>query len=406
MKKILFVTSRNILTSCGEIRLIKNRAEAFYNIYGIPTDFVALQKSDRIASKNKEVINAGGSLTCFPFSFGNPLLFLRSLKRLEKEVIARVESGEYCMVVLSGFCMNRLAKIIKLHSNVYTVIDIHGASEDSLLLAKYAPFHKRILLMLSYYIGKLIPDKSLKNANGCFVVTKALEDYVRNSKVVHKNFDFYRIPCATSMNKLSEEEYEAYRNGYRLKYDIKPDEKVFIYSGGVSPWQCIDETIELYRNLSKRIQGKSRLIMLSYNINVIKEKLIDGDNIICDSYHPNELTKVLCAGDYAFFLRKNCITNNVAFPNKYLEYLLAGMYIISTPYVFESAEQIGKNKLGYLYDFDNVDGLVNYIENTPIERKYDVSLIENILYRNSFEYTLKPLIQNIGAYEKENLLDS
>lgn len=406
MKKILFVTSRNILTSCGEIRLIKNRAEAFYNIYGIPTDFVALQKTTRIASKCKEVINAGGSLTCFPFSFGNPLLFLRSLKRLEKEVIGRVKSEEYSIVVLSGFCMNRLAKTIKLHSNVYTIIDIHGASEDSLLLAKYAPLHKRILLMLSYYIGKFIPDRSLLYANGCFVVTKALEEYVRNKHIECKDLDFYRIPCATSMNKLSIEEYEAYRNEYRLKYDINPSEKVFIYSGGVSPWQCIDETIDVYRNLSKRIQGKSRLIMLSYNINYIKGKIKEGDNIICDSYRPDELTKALCAGDYAFFLRKNCITNNVAFPNKYLEYLLAGMYIISTPYVFESAEQIGKNKLGYLYDFDNVDGLVNYIENTPIERKYDVSLIENILYRNSFEYTLKPLIQNIGAYEKENLLDS
>lgn len=395
MKKALFVTSRNVLTSCGEIRLIKNRAEALYNIYGISTDFICIQQSYRINAKQKEQIKSGGEITCFPISFTNPIKFISSYRKLEREMLNRIKSGNYGMVVLSGFAMNRLVSKIKKISDIYTVIDVHGAAEDSLLLAKHAPIKKSLLLRLSYYMGKLIPNNSFKYADGCFVVTQALKEYVKKNNNTREELNFYRVPCATSMNKIEKKDYILFREKYRKKYNIASDEKVFIYSGGVSPWQCIDETIELYNNLSKRIKGKSRLIMFSYNLNVIKDKLKGNENVILDTYKPDELTKALCAGDYAFFLRKDCVTNNVAFPNKYLEYLLAGMYIISTPYVYESAEQIKNNHMGYLYDFKDIDGLVKYIDSTKIEREYMEDMIERILLNNSFDNTLKPLILKI-----------
>ncbi len=41
MKKILFITSRNIISTCGELRLIKNRANVLKEAYGYTTDFIA-----------------------------------------------------------------------------------------------------------------------------------------------------------------------------------------------------------------------------------------------------------------------------------------------------------------------------------------------------------------------------
>ena len=60
--RILFITNRNILTTCGELRLIKNRAEKLYEAYGISTDIIALASPQRIRSDKKEKINANGDL--------------------------------------------------------------------------------------------------------------------------------------------------------------------------------------------------------------------------------------------------------------------------------------------------------------------------------------------------------
>ena len=60
MKRLLMITSRNILTSCGELRLIKNRAEYLYKDYNVATDFITFGISSRLKSKRREKIEAGG----------------------------------------------------------------------------------------------------------------------------------------------------------------------------------------------------------------------------------------------------------------------------------------------------------------------------------------------------------
>ena len=61
MKKILFITNRNALTTCGALRLIKNRAEALFEDYGIASDFVCSEEY-RINSPAR-TDSAGGNMT-------------------------------------------------------------------------------------------------------------------------------------------------------------------------------------------------------------------------------------------------------------------------------------------------------------------------------------------------------
>lgn len=82
MNRILFVTNRNILTTSGELRLIKNRAEALYKEYGIATDFIAFASRDRIQSEKHEIINAGGEVEAYELSLTNPAITLPSYKKL------------------------------------------------------------------------------------------------------------------------------------------------------------------------------------------------------------------------------------------------------------------------------------------------------------------------------------
>ena len=397
MRRILFITNRNILTTSGELRLIKNRAEELYNSFGVTTDFIAFQKPARINAKNREDINAGGTTEVFPFAPSKLLATWKAYKKLKSDVKKRLDSGEYGMVIFSSFLLVHLIKWIKKDYDISVVMDLHGAAEDSLELARVSGLKKKIFFNLTYAAITRTYKKYYRYADGSLVVTRALEDYVRKNYVIKDNFHFYHAPCATNSSCFEKEVYLENRAAYRKKYNISDNELVFIYSGGVSAWQCVEETIQLYKQLSKQLQVKTRFLVFSHSFDTIK-KLAGGDESIqIDSYPPDELAKALCAGDFAFMLRKDCITNNVAFPNKFLEYVQSGMRIVATPYVYEIAQQIKDYSLGILYNMDgNINGIVEYLDKDgKIKDKYSPELINKVLNYNSFGNRLPALVADI-----------
>lgn len=397
MKKILFVTDKNVLTTSGELRLIKNRAEILYSRYGIKTDFLAFQKKNRINSSSREMINAGGEMAVIPYSMKNPIKSVFDFLFLKKLVCNQAENNEYDAIVFSGLGMSRFAKTVKRHSDIFTIIDMHGSQEDIIETAKNASLRRKVFLRLLYTFEVDSLRRNFQYMDGCFAVTVALEKYIRKNYAVKDRIEFYHVPCATLNMCPTEDDYFINRITYRDKYNIDKDEIVFIYSGGVSSWQCVGETISLFRQISKQLDCKARLLIFSHNIDAIRKLLNDEDkNIITDSYSAEELQKALNAGDFAFMLRHDCVTNNVAFPNKFLEYIQSGMKIIATPYVHDIASQIKQYDVGYLYNFDNdLTDIITYIQSEK-SSKPDFEKRNNILKYNSFNERLKKLASRLN----------
>ena len=136
MKKILFITNRNVLTTSGELRLIKNRAESLFLHYGVATDFIVWQKKKRLDSPNRERIACSGKTDTYILSTINVFRNLISYRAIKKELKKRLETNEYVAVVLSGSGIANFAKFIKKQSTAKIVLDVHGASEDILELTK------------------------------------------------------------------------------------------------------------------------------------------------------------------------------------------------------------------------------------------------------------------------------
>ena len=386
MKKILFITDRNVLTTSGELRLIKNRAESLYNESNICTDFIVLSKKKRIEKRN-ETINAGGDFGLHEVAFSNPIKSLKSYCYVRKEIEKKLNTKEYRAVVLSGPFMILYAKQIAKDFHIPVIEDIHGAFEDMVELSKKSSLLKGMLFRFTYHLEKSLINRNKKYVNGYFVVTDAMKEYIRKEFKTSEDAHFFIIPCATNVVPSNNRDYLNDRTKYRKKYKIDDDEKVFIYSGGVAPWQCVEKTITIYKQLADKLENKSRLLMFSH----LKEDIIkfigDDRRIQIDSYSPEELMHVLHVGDFAFLIRENNITNNVAFPNKYLEYIQSGMKIITTPYVKEIAKQVHDNCVGYIYDFDSsIEELANYVKNTDVN-SYREEEIRMILDKNSFTNT-------------------
>lgn len=391
-KRVLFITNRNILTTCGELRLIKNRAETLFSVYNVRSDFLTLANPSRINAVQKERINAGGSIKAIPQNINNPISILKAWIEIKREIKKRILSEKYRTIILSGSGMPLLSKYIKkINKKIRIYADIHGASEDIEELVKNASKIKRIINKSIFMLDKKGIQKSTNYLDGYFVVTDSLKDYLKTNYNIKTKAAFYVAPCATVIQDDKYfENYYKYRREYRKKFSLKENETAFIYSGGISSWQCIEETISVFNEIKKKM-ANAKLLIFSHNQNEIIKMIGTKTDIIFDSFKPEELTKALCAGDYAFLLRRDCVTNNVAFPNKYLEYVQSKMKIITTPYVYEIARQVKKWNLGITIDIDNpnVFNMMEYLTNSELNTD---KIVREVLNYNSFSKTLKSFV--------------
>lgn len=391
MKKILFITTRNILTTCGELRLIKNRANALFNIWGINSDVIIISNNDRINKRN-EILEFTTKESIIKISL-NPFGLIQMLKKLRDEIDNFLLTGDYSVVIMSGLGTMYLSKMIrKKYKNIKLIADIHGANEDILEFGKNKGILKRLRQRIIFKIANNSENNNMKFMDGVFVVTNGLKKYLEERcKIKHLNC--YIAPCAINTSSISFLKNKINRETYREKYSIRDNTILFIYSGGVSPWQCIKETIELFQRINDELHFECKMLLLSHDKEQMSRLSNGNKNIIIDSYPASELKSVLCAGDYAFMIRKDCITNNVAYPNKFLEYVESGMKIIATPYVYDIAQQIEKYDIGFLYTDDNFEKLKWYIE----KNFYNVANFNQrgkLLMETGFENRLKKFISD------------
>lgn len=385
---ILFITDRNILTTCGELRLIKNRAEVLFKQWNINTDFIVLARKNRINSEHEKI-----NIPCCMKIMERSVFNLVFEKQIRQTINDMMQKKEYKVIILSGLLMEKLLPYIKNKFPECKVIsDIHGAAEDVLEVSKKANYVKRFMLILLYMLEKYCLIKYLRKVDGIFVVSTALKKYL-DSNFMTNDIPSFKIPCATNSYAWNSNEYNYNRTYYRNKYLIAPDEKLFIYSGGISSWQCVNETIDIYKKMSCR-NSKIKMLFLSHDVDKIDRQIIEKLGIITDSYSALEVEKVLCAGDYAFLLRKENITNEVAYPNKFLEYVKSGMHIITTPYIQDVFYQVQKYNLGTSIEFKNsdIDKLLKYIDKTE-NYQIDFTVREKVLVENAFCTTLQSFVK-------------
>lgn len=383
MKKILFITSRNIINTCGELRLIKNRAETLYDKYKVSSDFFVYTNKNAI--KNEE-INAGGFLNVFKWSAKNPFSVVLKYLKLKQNIYNLLNKNNYDYIIVSGNFVLPLIKFIKNHFKIHTFVDMHGASEE-LIEFKGKSFFKKILRKFLFKYFKHNERKYIKYFDSILSVTHSLSDYINLEYGVKKHTLI--VPCALNKTDLNIEEIFKNRKDAREKYNLNDSDILFVYSGGVSPWQCIEKSVEIFENIKKfDYDNRCKLLILSSDIDYIQK--FSKQYIMIDSLNPDELVKILPAGDFAFMIRDNYITNNVAYPNKFLEYVSSGMKVITTPYVCDITKQVQNYDLGYiLKDTGYEKELLEYCFKNTDTFGDDFCMRGKLIKEVSFENTLK-----------------
>lgn len=127
---------------------------------------------------------------------------------------------------------------------------------------------------------------------------------------------------------------------------------VFLYSGGMQRYQCIDETIAWFQALSAWIPN-AFLLIFTPAPDVAKRRVLAvmGDlpsNIRITSVCHANLADQVSAADFGFVLREPELLNAVASPTKAVEYLARGVRLICTKDAGNACEYVDRFASGLI----------------------------------------------------------
>lgn len=143
------------------------------------------------------------------------------------------------------------------------------------------------------------------------------------------------VPCLADESLFFYD--EALRVETRGALGFTPDRKVFIYAGSLTAYQCVDETVALFRALHEQDPG-CHLLFLTPEVDTARALLagLPADAVTLRAAKLPEMNAYLNAADAGFMLRERLRLNEVASPTKFAEYVLTGLPVVMTDAVADS----------------------------------------------------------------------
>lgn len=217
------------------------------------------------------------------------------------------------------------AKLVKkLSPKTKVIFDIHGAVAEE---ADYQNAPKTRVAELENY------EQNAVNVSDYIICqSDEMKRYlISKYHATPEKICVYR--CGVDINHFQLNDKK--RAEIRKQMGYSDNDIVFVYSGGLHPWQRVSESIDLFEKYHSSYENSKFLVLTGDGIELeelIKEKSIDNsDNHIRHICLPfSEVSNYLNACDIAFLLRHNHTMNAVASPTKLAEYLACGLPVISS----------------------------------------------------------------------------
>ena len=339
--KILLVTTRNLSTPTGEWRLIANRSTALRSAFEIRTDVLYLRPHSSSLTLFNPSLWADDVFTV-PFSNRLDRRLCCSLLEVRRHITRWLSRNANGSVVISGFQLYLAPLGIPKD---HMIIDLHGT------LCEWVDGSGRTqrdrMLRVAYPIVALAERRALKGTRGALVVSTQLATYAAAQGACN----VWKIPCGVLRSSVVLDPIGA-RNKWRKRLSIPADATTFVYSGGLSKWQCVREAVQLFGRVREKWPRKCRMVIMTPRIDALSKLIagLDESEITVSSVSAEEIGYALCACDIGLLLRDDNSTNRNAFPNKLAEYIAAGLFVITSQGLKDPSEVVLRHRIGVLID--------------------------------------------------------
>ncbi len=339
--RLLLVTTRRLTSPTGEWRLIANRSRALSSCFSIHTDVICIRTpldNDGFLNADEWAVKA----TYFGLRRWMSPLLMPSVLRAKREISRWLMDNPRGVVMISGVQLYFLSLGIPRDR---LIVDLHGTLDEWRELGSNNR-RSRVLRVL-YPVASFAERLMLNGARGALVVSRELAAYAGRCGAGAA----WRIPCGilSSQTRMGN---EGLRIQWRAKWGLPDSVTLFVYSGGLSKWQCIREAIHLFRAARSSWPGRCHLLIATPNVDALRHAVgsLESDSITACSIPAEHVQEALTACDIGLLLRENNKTNRCAYPNKFAEYVAAGLFVVTSPGLTDPAEFVERHRLGLLID--------------------------------------------------------
>jgi hypothetical protein len=120
------------------------------------------------------------------------------------------------------------------------------------------------------------------------------------------------------------------------------------------------------------------------DINIQKLQSEFKNQVICKKVNHNKVPEYLIAADYGLLIREESITNKVASPVKFAEYLACGLKVIISENLGDYSEFIEKYNCGVLFK--------NYLKETKVNKINQRELANNYFIKSKYKELYKKIL--------------
>ena len=297
--------------------------------------FISLHSFSKNRQKIKQEMPSAIVLPMLPrmtsFGFNTLMLFFVLLMLNQRSVIARNVLATRLALRLKSFLKLKVwfdgRGAIAAEWNEYQVVPIQEWKTN------IHTWEKSVVLNADFRIA--VSEELVKYWNVRY-------GYNENNHVV--------IPCTLNTGfrpeMLKQEEIEKERQ----KMNFKPDDIVLVYSGSTAGWQSFDLLQGfLQKNLSENKNVKV-LFLSEKDKNVDQLKIVFPDKIFQTFVKHSEVSRILKSCDIGILIREKSVTNQVASPTKFAEYLSAGLPVIISEGIGDYTSFVQQNDCGWVLD--------------------------------------------------------
>jgi hypothetical protein len=216
----------------------------------------------------------------------------------------------------------------------------------------------------------------------CIAVSNELVNYWRKD-FGYNTQNFVVIPCTLNLVFEKVVISEKIISENRRMLNFNSDDVVFVYSGSLAGWQSID-LIYNYLNQLLEENAKHKVLFLSDKDSVI-EKLHKSfpNQVYCKKVAPTEVPNLLVACDYGLLIREKSITNKVASPVKFAEYLACGLDVLISEELGDYTEFVKQNKCGFIYS-ENPSLKIVEMEKKLVNQQLAKRYFTKQVFKNSY----------------------
>jgi len=132
----------------------------------------------------------------------------------------------------------------------------------------------------------------------------------------------------------------------KSKLGFKPDDLLMVYSGSSAGWQSF-HLVNDFLNNALGMNVHLKVLFLSKELPAGMDVFRDFPGRIVQKWvSPALVRELLCACDYGLIIREDSVTNEVASPVKFAEYLSCGLRILISNHIGDFTEFVRNNNCG------------------------------------------------------------